>query len=312
MSIRSAWRGAIRAIGRTLLGPGSDPRQRDWRAAQILDSMPFGLIELASRPRQSNQAIIRSQCYNAYLGENTSLCRVLGRYRMYVDTTDLGLSSHLLTEGYWEMWHTEAMIDLVKPGMTAIDIGANLGYFTMLMAELVGPNGRVHAFEPNPMIAERLRKSLYVNGMTARTTVHEMALADRAGEIGLFIPPDDPKNGRLVRLQNPAATIRVPQERFDAMPDLLEADYIKIDVEGAEEKVWRGMSALLESGRALTIVLEFVAQRYKDPDAFIGEIERHGFSLAVIDEDQGLLPLDRAGLLARPADEDQLIVLRRT
>lgn len=302
-------RRAIRATRNWLRG--GPPPPRDWRATRIAETLPFGLSELASRSRMWNQAVIRSQCYNAYLGDQTSLCRVLGRYRMYVDTADLGLSSHLLSEGYWEMWHTEAMVDLVRPGMTAVDVGANLGYFTLLMADLVGPTGRVHAFEPNPAIAERMRKSLYVNGFSARTTVHQMGLADRAGEFGLFIPPDDPKNGRLVRLHNPALSVRIALDRLDAIPGLLEADFIKIDVEGAEEKVWRGMAALLESGRPLTVVLEFVADRYKDPAAFIADIERHGFSLAVIDEDQGLLPLDRAGLLARPSNEDQLVVLRR-
>ena len=285
--------------------------RRNVRAHQIAEGTPFSLSELACQPRAVNEAVIRSQCYNAYLGETTSLCRVLGRFRMYVDTSDLGLSSHLLTMGYWEMWHTEVIARLVKPGMVAVDIGANLGYFTLLMAELVGPTGRVHAVEPNAAIAERLRRSVYVNGFTSWTTVHELALADKAGEAGLIIPADDPKNGQVVRARNPLSSARIALDRFDAIPGLLEADFIKIDVEGAEEKVWQGMGGLLESGRSLTMVLEFVADRCKDAGAFVDAFERHGFSLAVIDPTDGVLPLDRAGLLARPPNEDQLVVLRR-
>lgn len=57
---------------------------------------------------------------------------------MFVDTDDLSLSMHLISEGYWEFWLTEVVAKLVKPGMTAVDIGANLGYFSLMMGELVG------------------------------------------------------------------------------------------------------------------------------------------------------------------------------
>jgi hypothetical protein len=107
-------------------------------------------LDLKREARTLNEATIRSLCHSAYLGDNTALCRVLGRYKMYVDSQDFGLSPHLMLDGYWEMWVTEALVSLVRPGMVVADIGANLGYYALLLADLVGDAGMVHAFELTP------------------------------------------------------------------------------------------------------------------------------------------------------------------
>lgn len=300
------------AVRRTLqrLSPTRD-RWLTARAVQIALGTPFSLAELASRPRAECEAIVRGLCHNAYLGGDTSLCRVLGRFQMFVDTSDLGLTSHLLTHGFWEMWHTQAMVRLVQPGMTAVDAGANLGYFTLVLAELVGERGQVHAFEPNPAIADRLGKSVYVNGFTQRVTVHEAALGEAAGELTLMVPPNEPKNAHLMAPDDRRPGRRVAVRRIDQMPELLEADFVKIDVEGAEEAVWRGMNGLFATGRPLTVILEFTLNRYPDANAFVDALLRPGFSLAVIDPLDGIVAVDRAWLLSRPPAEDQLLVLRR-
>lgn len=283
----------------------------DARALHEAAGSLFDLGDFGTRPRHRNEAVIRSLCRNAYLGDHTAICRVLGRYKLFVDTGDLGLSSHLLTEGYWEMWHTEAMARFVKPGMTAIDVGANLGYFTILLGDLVGPGGTVHAFEPNPHVAALLTSSVEINGHAARTTIYEMALSDAAGTAALRVPPNQPKNAHIVKARVGSDDPVIQLKRLDGFPDLLEADFIKIDVEGAEEAVWRGMRGLLESRRPLTVILEFTRYRYKDAGAFVDELTAHGFSTAVIDPRKGVIPISRAELLDAPGAEDQLVVLRR-
>ena len=271
----------------------------------------FDLRKLLEPRRHANEAIIRGLCRNAYLGNDTSLCRVLGRYKMFVDTNDIGMTSHLLLDGFWEMWLTEAMPRHVRAGMTLIDAGANLGYFTLLMADLCGPSGRVLAFEPNPAIAARLRRTLAVNGYDRNTTLHEFALGAAEGEASLVIPANEPKNSYTMPPYPGMDAPVVPVRRLDGIPGALDADLIKIDVEGAEESLLRGMTGILERSRPLTIFLEFTPGRYVDPAAFLDSILHYGFGLAIVDFRKGVVPIRREKVLAGPPGEDQMLVFTR-
>lgn len=275
-----------------------------------------GLLDVRSlvpATRARNEAFIRGACVNAYLGDHGSLCRILARYSMFVDTTDLGFSSHMLLSGYWEMWVTEAIVARIRPGMHAVDVGANLGYFTLIMADLVGPTGRVDAFEPNPAIAEKLTKSVEVNGYLSRTTIHQAALGNVAGEVTLHIPPSEPKNAYLgaASILPDHLSVTIPSLRLDELDSADTIDLIKIDVEGAEEHVWSGMQGILDSGRPLTVLLEFAACRYADAGGFIDRIMSHGFSAELIDYSAGVVPTTREEILSRPGDVDQMLIFSR-
>jgi len=271
----------------------------------------FDIWRLNREPRHLNEAAIRALCYNAYLGNDMSVCRVLGRYRMFADTKDIGFSTFLLTDGYWEMWTTEAMLRYLQPGMTALDIGANLGYFTMLMADVVGATGKVLSFEPVPRTATRLRHSVHINGFAGYAQVHEIGLAGQEGEVTMFMPEGEPKNAHFSQPIGREGEIAVPVRRADTIPGALDADFIKIDVEGAEEQVWVGMEGILQRQRPLTIFLEYTSGRYHDPERFLEEILSHGFSLGRIDFSEGVQQVTRESVLAWPAHEDQMLVLSR-
>jgi FkbM family methyltransferase len=261
--------------------------------------------------------VIRELCANAYLGDGRSLCRVLGRYKMIVDTTDVGLSSHLLLDGYWEMWLTELLAKLVRPGMKVVDVGANLGYFSLLMADLVGRAGHVYAFEPNTDLARRMAQSIAINGFADIATVHEQALSDVEADVLLVVPTDEPKNGHLLPADHPISTDLATESRLmrtrrlDSYDDLLDADLIKIDADTSEFAIWRGMEGILQSRRPLTIVLEFARMRYADPGSFIDLILADGFSLAEITFESGIQPTTRAAILAAPPTEDVMLLLIR-
>ena len=271
----------------------------------------FDPRKLDRRHRYANEAVIRGLCDNAYLGDDQLLCRVLGRYKMMVDARDAGVSPHLLLDGYWEMWLTEALAGTVRRGMTVVDIGANLGYFTLLMADLVGASGKVHAFEPNARLTRHLRQSVTLNGFDGRVTVHEQALADAEAMARLVVPADEPKNGYLLPWAQGDAEAPLHTRRFDSYPDLLAADVVKIDADTSEQRIWQGMDALLQQGRPLTVFLEFAADRYANAAAFVDDILQHGFRLAHLTLDDGIQPITKAGVLAERGDQDVMLVLTR-
>ncbi len=88
----------------------------------------YDIWRMLSYPRPEVEAEIRGLTQTAYIGNHQALCRILGRYKMYVDTRDVGIASHLMLEGFWELWVTMAMMRGVRRGSVVADIGANLGY----------------------------------------------------------------------------------------------------------------------------------------------------------------------------------------
>lgn len=272
----------------------------------------FDIWALRTGDRWRHEAVIRGLCQTAYLGDHTAICRILGRYKMYVDTRDVGVASHLMLDGYWEMWNTETIIRLVRPGMTVLDVGAHCGYFSVLLADLVGPTGKLLSFEPNPPMAELLRRTIAVNGFDGRTTVHEIALGQERGTAILEVPKNEPKNAHVVQGKGGPGTVEVPLRRGDEIPGALDADFIKIDAEGAEQAIWTGLADILARNRPLTILLEFAAARYADPAAFLSQILSHGFDLAEVDLVGGVQPRSRADVLNASPHDDQMLLLTRS
>jgi FkbM family methyltransferase len=266
------------------------------------------LATLNPADRFANEAAIRALCLVAPAGPDANLCRVLGRYKLYVDPHDDGLAPHLMLDGYWEMWVTEALAELIRPGMVVADVGANVGYFSVLMADLVGPTGRVIAFEPNPAVAALLARGITANGFAERATLVPDPLGGKEGApVSLVVPPGDPKNAHVVPGEGGALTTR----RLDGDRDWSAIELVKIDVEGAEEAVWTGMEGLLAGTTLRTVLLEFTPIRYADPGAFLDRLLAPGFTLGRIDPIRGIESVTAAEVLAGDPHLDQMLVLRR-
>jgi FkbM family methyltransferase len=148
--------------------------------------------------------------------------------------------------------------DLVGPGDLVVDAGANRGVFTMRLSELVGPAGRVLAFDPNPECVRRLEQ---IAGVAGNVVVHASALSDAAGVAVLHVPVrSGTRLDGLGRLGDTAEkeelTLAVPTVTLD---DAISAEdgrvrFVKCDVEGHELAVLRGASKLLEDERPTLLV----------------------------------------------------------
>ncbi len=273
--------------------------------------------ELRNAPsRRALEAAVRSRCQAMPLDAHTALCRVLGRYKMLVDTRDLGLAPHLMLDGYWEMWCTQFMLRRIRPGQVAWDVGANLGYYALLMADLVGRDGHVLALEPNPRLAKLCGQTLALNGHWHNAEVRRIAAAAESGATLRFRTTfSDPKNGRLLAPDDAEASgsdddtleIAVPTMRLDDLGDG-PVDFLKIDVEGAEEMVWAGMQRLLDRSPDITVLMEFNAGRCRAAEATLAEIAAR-FPLRELTLKGPVAEVTAAEILRRT--EDTLLVLTK-
>lgn len=258
--------------------------------------------------RRRSRALARA----VYVGDNTILCRVLTRYRLYVAADDVGFGVHVMLDGAWESWLTVFMARLIQPGMAVVDVGANHGYYTLLFAHLTGPSGRVAAIEPHPRTAALLRKSVSANGFAPQVTVFEQAAGAQDGAtVYLHTPPNEPKNGHVTTWQGTPEQGAVPVTgaRLHTMiADWPRVDFIKIDVEGAEEHCLEGAWPVIVRDRPI-LILEFNAWRTRDPVGLLDRLAGVYGRIGVITR-EGTVDVQRS-MLADPANrEDRMLFLQ--
>jgi len=273
----------------------------------------FDVGLLRTRPPAEIEAAVRRRCQVVAVSADTALCRALGRYKMYVDLADEGLSPHLMLDGVWELGTTRALASRVREGVVAFDVGANLGYYTVLLAELVGASGHVHAAEPNPPVMARLERTVRVNGYGARVSLHPAPLGAVGGEeVVLHVPEGLPQNASL-RGGGHAGSARhvLVTTTLDAVVGDGPVGFVKIDAEGAEQAIWQGMARLLARRAPLTVFAEFTPDRYDDPAAFLRQMLETGFALSIVGADGEVRPVGFDAVLAGPRHVDRMLVLER-
>lgn len=163
-----------------------------------------------------------------------------------------------LAMGTFEPDTVRVLKDIVKPGMTVLDVGANLGYYSLLAAQLVGPTGTVWAFEPVPDNVELLRKNLRENGCEDCVHVVPHAVIDSPGTARLFITEEDSGScslygDRSAYIDTTATTLDI----WAAQCDWPAVDLIKMDIEGAEKAALSGMRDLSRRNASLRLIVEF-------------------------------------------------------
>jgi FkbM family methyltransferase len=270
-------------------------------------------LDLQTLDRQNLESRCRALTSPVYLGNQTAICRVLGSYKLYVDTADTGFSSHVLLDGYWEMWLTIFFARILQPGMAVIDVGANFGYYTLLFGALVEDTGLVYAVEPNPTVVARLRRSVDLNGLARRTTIVEAAAgSSHGGEVILYAPHGEAKNGRIIAsaetISSDLGTIyRVPQVSLDEVAAKApRIDLVKIDVEGSEEAVISGLMRILMRDRP-GLLLEFNAGRYRDPLGFVDQLQSVYDRMCYIDYQGNAISITSAQVISDRWGEDWLL-----
>lgn len=180
----------------------------------------------------------------------------------------------------------QAVLSMVKPGMSFVDVGANKGDFGLLAAQIVGEKGRVLSFEPEPTNCHWIRKSIELNGYK-NMVLYEAALSDTNDQTRLFLGRQSGWHSIVESLPNrDQGSITVAKRTLDSVLQETgsnRVDVMKIDVEGAELAVLRGAMEALKANRGLVLLMDVHPDLGVDPFVVRDLLGGLGFSLYAIE-----------------------------
>jgi len=232
------------------------------------------------------EAAVRSQIRTAQTRHGFAMQLDLGQF---VDRT-------IYCTGGWEPLETMVIAAALKPGDSFVDVGANIGFFSLLAHRLVGNEGRVHAVEATPSTADLLDANIALSGAGA-IRVHRCAAGDREGLATMVVHDagNIGSNHLSFDSEGAGASAEVPLRRLDGLFAGETIRLIKLDIEGAEAMALRGAGTLLDGDTAPALLFEFSPNMLRgmgdDPAALLAHLEGKGYTIHEIHPDR-LTPRD--------------------
>lgn len=230
--------------------------------------------------------------------------------RMYLDARDEGVLPLLQAGDVYEEYETGLFMELLKPGMTVVDIGANVGHYSLIAARMVGDSGRVFSFEPDPHNFDLLSRNIELNGFTNVTALN-MAVSEKKGSLTLHLDKYNLGGHSLS-----AGNVLIDDGTVDvdtvSLDEYFEneagewVDVIKMDTQGAEGLIVEGAWRVLKDADPV-LLMELWPYGLRnagyDPATLVANLERLGFSFKVIsDNDEEAKAMDSADVIELCAD----------
>lgn len=226
------------------------------------------------------------QFLHSFLKISNDIFEIQGS-KMFLDPLDtLGV----FRRGIHEPFTTELFNKEIKRGDVLLDIGAHIGYYTLLFARIVGKEGKVYAFEPDPANFVLLKKNVEINDYQNVILV-DKAVSDKSGKNKLY------KSEKLETSVNSIYNIHSGHKFIDIESVRLDdyfknyngkIDWIKIDIEGAELAALQGMASLLEKNKNIKIVTELAPCNLEEsgirPEEYFKLLQKYGFYIYNLNE----------------------------
>lgn len=269
-----------------------------------------GMAVLRARPRWLKQAL-EQVGLTRYVGRwaSTGLralctCRTqvypVRDFRMHLYRFDVGGISQAYSTEFWDRWSgvAQCLRAVLREGMVVVDLGAHVGFYTILAAQAVGRSGRVYAFEPEPRNYLMLKKNVELNRLENVITAN-LAVCDREGSTALFLGMSSVDHTLYCPKQDRNA-ITVKTVTLDAFfkDQPARVDVLRMNIEGAEPQVIHGMDNLLAANPHIILLTEFNPEAIQAagsrPEDFLDEVVRRGFYISrIVDDAPGeLRPVD--------------------
>ena len=213
----------------------------------------------------------------------------IGSHALYAQTIDRLVALYLLKFGANESFEARLFQRQIQSRMRVMDVGANLGFYTLLAAQGVGPQGHVYAFEPDLENYRLLQLAILENDLT-NVEALQKAVSNVTGAGTLYICPEHRGDHRVYDSSDGRKGAPIETVRLDDVVEKGEKiDVIKMDIQGAEGMALEGMSRIIADNPALILMTEFwpwgLQQSGVAPGAFLDRIQGFGFRLGLIDDD---------------------------
>jgi len=194
--------------------------------------------------------------------------------RMWLDISTGGISHQLVLDGTRENLETQVLQNALSPGDCVLDIGANIGYYALMEARIVGPTGQIYAIEPEEQNVNLLRKNVELNDYTKFVEIHQMGVSDKSGTGKLFI--GSAGNLHSMVADSSDEHIEIATTTIDEfLKDRKTVDLVRMDIEGYECEAIDGMmETLRRSGHPKKMLIEVHPHFYDQNRDFVSRLAK--------------------------------------
>jgi len=262
-----------------------------WR---LLDRSTFRVPSCAGSSKMSQFPSINALPPGIHGIEMQSIATDAGP--LWFPLADHVMRDHIRSSGTWEPEIGQILCELFPDrGGTFVDVGANVGYFSALIANRF-PEATIHAFEPHPLTYQVLQLNVW--RFDSRVKTYPWAASEERSTVALVTSQNNLGDTKGLAASNHLISSTVaPSVRLDDVLADTTVDVVKIDVQGAEFAVLGGMSRLIERSRALRIVMEFspdlMFAEHVDPRSVLEALRERGFTIHQIRPDAFVEASDR-------------------